>query len=146
MKKYYDDLDLLFVILTGKVSLVINRALIRGFRAVGVDITPDQYTVMSYLWKNDGRTQQELCDETNKDKPSMTRLIDNLEKLNLVSRVADRTDRRNNLIYLTHTGRGLKEKTEDVVLGIVKQGLSGISDEQINVCRVVLKNVLENLK
>ena len=146
MNKYYNDLDLLFIILTGKVSLVVNRALVRGFRAVGIDITADQYAVMSRLWKNDGCTQQELCDETNKDKPSMTRLIDNLEKQNLVSRVADRTDRRNNLIYLTHAGKYLKEKTENVVLEIVKQGLGGVSDDKINVCRVVLKNVLENLK
>ena len=33
-------------------------------------------------------SQQELCNATFRDKPSITRLVDNLEKLNLVKRVA----------------------------------------------------------
>lgn len=145
MEEFY-DLDLLFVILTGKVSLVVNRAVTRSFRAAELDITPEQFTVMAYLWKNDGRTQQELCDDTNKDKPSMTRLIDNLEKQNLVSRIPDRTDRRTNLIHLTPKGKELKQKASDIVLDVVKLALNGISAEQIDTCRVVLNNVLSNLK
>ena len=36
-----------------------------------------------------------------KDKPSMTRLIDNMERQHLVVRIADKRDRRTNLIHLT---------------------------------------------
>ncbi|MDR1055506.1 MAG: MarR family transcriptional regulator [Prevotellaceae bacterium] len=141
----FNNLDLLFVILTGKVSLVINRALTRSFKAAGIDITPEQFTVMAYLWRNDGITQQEICTVTNKDKTSMTRLIDNLEKQNLVFRIVDRADRRSNLIHLTQNGKNMKVKTSEAALLITKQALNGVSNEQLDTCRVVLKTVLTNI-
>lgn len=144
MNEFY-DLDLLFVILNGKVSLVVSRALTRGFRAAGINITPEQFTVMACLWRSDGITQQGLCDETNKDKPSMTRLIDTLEKQNLVVRIADRTDRRNNLIHLTQAGKELKKQASDIALSVTKQALNDISIEQLTTCRTVLNKVLQNI-
>ncbi len=51
-----------------------------------------------FLWEKDGVTQQELCNATFKDKPSMTRLIDNMERQHLVVRISDKKDRRTNLI------------------------------------------------
>ena len=98
------DMQLIFAIMNGKVSAAINRKLYRNFRAMGLDITPEQWTVLIFLWKRDGVSQQELCNATFKDKPSMTRLIDNMEKQHLVVRINDKNDRRTNLIHLTKTG------------------------------------------
>ena len=98
------DLQLVFAILNGKVSTAINRKLSRNFRQEGVEITPEQWTILLFLWEKDGVTQQELCNATFKDKPSMTRLIDNMERQHLVVRISDKKDRRNNLIHLTKTG------------------------------------------
>ena len=74
------DLQLVFAILNGKVSMAINRKLSRNFRQEGIDISPEQWTILLSLWEKDGVTQQELCNATFKDKPSMTRLIDNMER------------------------------------------------------------------
>ena len=102
------DIKLIFAILNGKVSAAINRKLYRNFRQYNVDITPEQWTVLLYLWEKDGVTQQELCNATFKDKPSMTRLIDNMERLNLVVRISGKTDRRINLIHRTGFGREIE--------------------------------------
>ena len=74
------NIEMLFALMSGKLSAAINRKLHRSFRKLSIDITPEQWTVLYYLWSRDGVTQQELCNVTFKDKPSMTRLIDNLEK------------------------------------------------------------------
>ncbi len=63
-----------------------------------------------HLWKQEGISQQELCNATFRDKPSITRLVDNLEKLDLVKRVASENDRRINLIYLTKQAQKLQEE------------------------------------
>ena len=59
--------------------------LCRNFRQNGVEITPEQWTVLLFLWEKDGVTQQELCNATFKDKPSMEIILgkkdENLEKL-----------------------------------------------------------------
>lgn len=45
------DIKLIFAILNGKVSAAINRKLYRNFRQYNVDITPEQWTVLLYLWE-----------------------------------------------------------------------------------------------
>jgi DNA-binding MarR family transcriptional regulator len=81
----------------------------------GIDITTEQWSVLACLWEKDKVTQQALCTLTAKDKPSMTRLIDKLEKRNLVTRVSDNNDRRINLIHLTDAGLALQQRATQIV-------------------------------
>ena len=134
-----------FDILTGKISTTINRALLRAFAQEEVSITTEQWSVMSCLWHEDKVTQQQLCDLTRKDKPSMTRLIDNLEKNNLVFRHPHSTDRRVNLIHLTKDGADLREKVTSIVKGVVDKALMGISDKEVASSRNVLTKIISNL-
>lgn len=65
--------------------------------------------VIAFLWDKDGINQQELAHKAIKDKSSMTYLIHNLVKRNLVIRVEDENDRRNKLIFLTAKGKLLQK-------------------------------------
>jgi DNA-binding MarR family transcriptional regulator len=138
--------DEIFSILTGKVSTAINRTFLRAFASEGIDITTEQWSVLACLWQKDKVTQQTLCGLTTKDKPSMTRLIDNLEKRNLVTRVSDMNDRRINLIHLTRAGADLKQKATEIVQHIASKTLNNITDEELDVSRVVLKKIMSNLQ
>ena len=86
-----------------KHPLPLPRRLQKKFNQCRLESTIEQWSVLYHLWKQDGMSQQELCNATFRDKPSITRLVDNLEKLKLVKRVASKNDRRINLIYLTKT-------------------------------------------
>ena len=134
------DNEMLFALLSGKLSSAINRKLYRSFRKINIDITPEQWTVLYYLWSKDGVTQQELCNATFKDKPSMTRLIDNLEKQTLVTRSADKNDRRINIINLTEKGR------QPIVATTMKAALNGLNEEEIETARILLNKVFNNVK
>lgn len=134
-----------FDILTGKISSTINRALLRSFAQEKVNLTTEQWSVMSCLWKQDKITQQQLCTFTRKDKPSMTRLIDNLERNELVVRVPHATDRRINLIHLTRQGSALHEQASSLVKSVVDRALMGISEEDIAIAREVLNKIIHNL-
>jgi len=144
MKEIHNDE--VFSILTGKISTAINRTFLRAFATEGIEITTEQWSVLACLWKKDKVTQQELCDLTSKDKPSMTRLIDKLEKRNLVTRVSDHNDRRTNLIHLTDAGNTLKQKATEIVQQVATRTLDHISDEELNTVRTVLKKIMTNLK
>ena len=69
IEQFNFDIRLIFAILNGKVSAAINRKLYRNFRQNGLEISPEQWTVLIFLWEKDGVTQQELCNATFKDKP-----------------------------------------------------------------------------
>ena len=140
------DLQLVFAILNGKVSTAINRKLSRNFRQEGIEITPEQWTILLSLWEKDGVTQQELCYATFKDKPSMTRLIDNMERQHLVVRISDKRDRRTNLIHLTKTGRGLEGKAFVIANQTLKEGLEGVSMEDLKIAQEVLRKIFTNTK
>ena len=136
----------LYSFITGKASTAIARRLQKNFKQSNVDITIEQWSVLYHLWKEDGMSQQQLCDATFRDKPSITRLVDNLEKLKLVKRVASKDDRRINLIYLTKEAQLLQEQTVEIANQTLNEALEGVSNGQIEIAKEVLQCVYDNLK
>ena len=136
----------LYSFVTGKASTAIARRLQKKFNGASLPITIEQWSVLYHLWKQDGQSQQELCNATFRDKPSITRLLDNLEKLQLVKRVGSEDDRRVNRIYLTKTGLKLQEQTMTLAEHTLNEALEGVAPEKIDVCKDVLQLVYDNLK
>ena len=136
----------LYSFITGKASTAVARRLQKNFKQSGVDITIEQWSVLYHLWKEDGLRQQQLCDATFRDKPSITRLVDNLEKLKLVKRTASKEDRRINLICLTKEAQQLQEKTMEIANQTINEALQNVSEDKVEVAKEVLQIVYENLK
>jgi DNA-binding MarR family transcriptional regulator len=136
----------LYSFITGKASTAIARRLQKKFNNAGLQITIEQWSVLYHLWKKEGISQQELCNATFRDKPSITRLVDNLEKLNLVKRVAAENDRRLNLVYLTKQAQKLQEETMALADETLNEALKSVPPDKIDVCKEVLQVVYDNLK
>jgi len=136
----------LYSFITGKASTAIARRLQKKFNTAGLSITIEQWSVLYHLWKQEGISQQELCNATFRDKPSITRLVDNLEKLNLVKRVASENDRRINLIYLTKQAQKLQQETMVLAEETLNEALETVPVEKVDVCKEVLQVVYDNLK
>ena len=140
------DLNIIFAILNGRVTTAINKQFLRNCKEEKLDITPEQWTVLVHLVNNNGVTQQALCNATFKDKPSMTRLIDNMEKMGLVTRLANKKDRRINQIQLTRKGRDTERRSAIIAIKTLKEALEGINVEDIAICQDVLKKVFKNMQ
>ena len=136
----------LYRFITGQASIAIARRLQKKFNSAGLNLTIEQWSVLYHLWKQDGRSQQELCNRTFRDKPSITRLVDNLEKLQLVKRVPSESDRRINLVFLTKQGIKLEEQTMNIAEETLNDALTGIPTENIDLCKEILQQVYDNLK
>ena len=135
----------LYSFITGKASTAIARRLQKNFKQAGIEITIEQWSVLYHLWKEDGQSQQQLCDATFRDKPSITRLVDNLEKLGLVKRTANKNDRRINKICLTPDADKLQIQTMEVANQTLNEALQGVTNGQIEIAKEVLQKVYENL-
>ncbi len=140
------DVTLIFAVLNGRVSAAINRRLVMDFKKKGIDISPEQLTVLSLLWKKDRVTQQELCNITFKDKPNMTRLIDSLEEKGLAKRMTDENDKRNNLILLTPEGKTIEEKAFLVANATMREALINVSPEELAIGQDLLKKIFYNMQ
>ncbi|MCU7552087.1 MarR family transcriptional regulator [Chitinophagaceae bacterium LB-8] len=135
----------LYSFITGKASIAIARRLQKKFNAHGLNLTIEQWSVLYHLWKEDGKSQQELCNATFRDKPSITRLVDNLERSGLVKRVPSENDKRINKIHLTEHALLLHEQTMLLAEETLKEALEGVPAEQIDLCKEVLQKVYDNL-
>lgn len=136
----------LYSFITGKASTAIARRLQKKFNTAGLNLTIEQWSVLYHLWKQEGISQQELCNATFRDKPSITRLVDNLERLDLVKRVPSENDRRINLIFLTKQAQRLQEQSMGLAEETLNEALETVPPEKIDVCKEVLQIVYDNLK
>ncbi|UAY51824.1 MarR family winged helix-turn-helix transcriptional regulator [Ferruginibacter albus] len=136
----------LYAFMTGKASTAIARRLQKNFKQAGIDITIEQWSVLYHLWREDGLSQQQLCDCTFRDKPSITRLVDNLEKQKLVKRTLSKNDRRINKIFLTKEAQQLQEKTMTIAASTLGEALKNVKPQQIEIAKEVLQVVYENLR
>jgi DNA-binding MarR family transcriptional regulator len=136
----------LYSFVTGVASTAIARRLQKKFNNAGLNLTIEQWSVLYHLWKKDGISQQDLCNASFRDKPSITRLVDNLEKAGLVKRVAAEKDRRINLVYLTKQGQQLEERTMQLADETINEALKSVPADKVELCKQVLHVVYDNLK
>lgn len=140
-KKIKVDSDLNVII--GKASRLMNNRLSKNL--ADFNVTSEQWSILASLWKKNGQTQQDLANIANKNKASITHLIDNMEKRNLVYRQSDEGDRRNNFIFLTDGGKELQESLNKIVKKTTKEITSGIDKKDLKVSKKVLKKIIENI-
>lgn len=110
-----------------------------------VGLTYEMLQVMGCLWRKDGINQQEITILTVKDKASMTYLIDNLAKRNLVKRQEDINDRRNKLILLTAEGKLLKKKIQPFIDEMNQVAGKNIEADMLQNCMTLFYKVENNL-
>jgi len=111
-----------------------------------INITFEMLEVMSFLWKKDGINQQEIADRTLRDKSSMTYLIDNLVKRDMVTRTEDENDRRNKLIYLTAEGRGLQAQLNPWLNEVYEMATANMNITDLENSVAALDKMIGNLK
>jgi DNA-binding MarR family transcriptional regulator len=100
---------------------------------------------MDTLWDEGVLSQQEIADIIVKDKNSVTKLIDALEKKGLVFRMTDDQDRRLNKIHLTEQAKSLKDEITEVALNSTNNIIKDIPKEDLVAFIKVLNKMSENI-
>ena len=128
---------------------IVNCSLIKYFAKElsrnDINLTPEQYLVMDILWDAEVMSQQAIADIIQKDKNSVTKFIDSLEKKGLVYRQVNKTDRRVNNIVVSEEGMKLKAKTTEVAIGMMRNVLKNIKEEDLMVLDKVMNQIKENI-
>ncbi len=131
--------------IVGRAGRAMANRLNHNFEKAGHNVTCEQWAVLMNLWQKNGQSQKDLAGVTCKDKTSITRLIDGLEKRNLVVRIPNSQDGRLKLIYLTNKGKELQQELLRVVQQMLKEAQQGIRIKDMTICKNVLRKVARNL-
>lgn len=130
------------------LNLVHNRFkqyITAFFQEEGYNLTPEQFLVMDTLWDEGKMSQQQIANTILKDKNSVVKLIDGLEKKNLVKRVANSADRRQNLIELTPYAKEIQQGVTDIAMNAVDLIIKDIPKNEMHIFIKVLAKMAENM-
>lgn len=131
--------------LMNRSGRMMGKTLMRKFEEKGFDFSGGEWPILVHLWIQDGRYQKEFSEMMCRDKGTIARIIQGMERENLVVRIADESDKRSKRIFLTHKGKNLKDELIPLALETTLEAVQDIPEEEIFICKKVLKKIFENL-
>lgn len=126
------------IFLISKICQKLITNLQNAFSENGVEVTPIQVMLLFFLQKNDGSSLTQISHGLMLENPTITGLIDRLEKSGYVKRSDHPNDRRVYLVYLTEKGRKVANKALPIVKNLNEQIKKGYSREEVENFKKVL--------
>ncbi len=130
----------------GRCFMGLKRCGSRLLSQKSFDLSFEQIMVLFILKDEEGLHLAQLAEKCNRDKTTATRMIEGLEKRNLVVKVPSRTDARRKLLYLTHLA---KEKLKDLApfaAEVEKIAMKGLDADDVKRAQDVLDRMASNLE
>ena len=97
------------------------------------------------LWRQDGLTQSQMVERMCVQPPTVSKMLDRLEKAGLVERRPDSEDIRISRVYLTEQGYRSQRAVRDIWTSIEQRLIEGLTLEERIVLRRLLLQVHENV-
>lgn len=127
------------------VRLGMKQFIQRKVREHGIDLTYEMLQVLTVLWRKGKMNQQDIADNIQKNKASLTSLLDNLEKRGLVTRSEDPSDRRNKIISVTPLGTEYKEQFSPIFNEFYDTLSKDLPKEKLREIGMLLNHIYRNL-
>ena len=114
-------------------------------RQQDVPLTPEQFLLIDLLWNQGPMSQQQLADQMQKDKNSVTKLVDAIERKGFVVRQQNALDRRSNTLVLTEKALELRDGAKQKGISILDEMLDGISETELRAFLATLNKLSANM-
>ena len=114
-------------------------------RQENVPLTPEQFLLIDLLWNQGSMSQQQLADQMHKDKNSVTKLVDAIERKGFVYRQQNASDRRSNTLVLTEKALELRDHAKRKGISILDEMLEDISETELRAFLSTLNKLNVNM-
>ena len=130
----------------GEIARMVHKSVTDIFAERKFDVTVEQFGILAMLWYEEGIKQQDIANKLKRNKATITRIIENMMKRNLIVQIPDQLDKRNKLIYLTQKGKALQKEMVEASGMVYYQALNNIDAKEIESVLIILKQMTLNLK
>lgn len=129
--------------LLGKSSAIKDRLLEKHLLNANLEeeITGCQAKVLFQIYKFESYRHAEIGKMLNVDKSNITRMVDRLEKKDLLQRKVDPDDRRSSLLFLTAKGKALVQQC----LPLAEQAFTELEQGLTETEKVQLHSILKKI-
>jgi len=114
-----------------------------GLSELGLHV--GQELLLHRLWHECGLTQTELAEQLCVEAPTVTRMLQRMERAALVERAADTEDGRVSRVHVTDKGRALQAEVEAIWNQLEDKVIAGLTVEEKLLLRRLLLQVQQNL-
>ncbi|KMZ42068.1 MULTISPECIES: MarR family transcriptional regulator [Bacillales] len=111
-----------------------------------LEITPEQWGILSVMDGERAITQKELSDAIDRDQTTVVRMIYSLEKKGIVIRTLNDADRRSHNLLLSDKGMELKSKLLPVVTDAHNYVTQNLTDVEIAELHALLDKLYQVVK
>jgi DNA-binding MarR family transcriptional regulator len=115
---------------TTALARVVEREWVKAFKPLG--LTPSQAFMLRVVLEKPALLQNELAKELAISRPTATRALDGLQKLELVERRTTESDGREYAIYPTPLAQNMKESINAASAGVTRRLKEELGDGQFD--------------
>ena len=133
------------IFLVSKVSKTFHQKMQQAFKEAGYQITAEQFSILAHLWYKDGLRQQEIAEGIDRDKTTVSRVLDTMVKQDLIQRVAGK-DKRERLIFLTKHGNEIQDRLVQISGALYMQTIDKVDQPELVSAIETLTKLINNLE
>lgn len=127
-----------------KTSRIVKLSFHKAFNDMGIDLTPEQWVLLDSLSAKNDRPQKSLANDSFKNAPTISRIIDVLVKKGWVERLQSDHDRRVYIIHLTTSGKQVVKKVRNRVKKLRVKSWENLSDRDYKTFERICNQIFEN--
>ena len=130
--------------LISKIHEKGNRFIIEELKNNGAEgLVPSHGDILVCLYKNSKMTMKDIANCIHRTKPTVTVLVDKLEKLGYLKREASNEDSRSTNIVLTQKGKDFQSTFEKISKDLNEMLYKNLSPEESELIEKLLRKVLK---
>lgn len=127
-------------------SVLLRRQLFALFRKNKIEITPEQWIVLYYLWEKDGLSLGEIAEKAKKDNANITRIVSRMESQGLLRKSVQKNDKRIFHLHLTDKANQFKPNVMKSILESTKICANGLSAAEQETFLRLIKKIIANME
>jgi DNA-binding MarR family transcriptional regulator len=132
--------------LSNSISKLLGKTLMHKLSEKEIDITPNEWFLISMLYQKKICTQNEVVENMGQNKVKVTRIVDKLERKKLLSRSNSNTDLRYKNLELTKLGIEQYHKILPIAKKTIETAIAGFSDNDYEIFLEFCNRINQNLK
>lgn len=133
-------------VLVSKTSQKFKLELGRMLKHSGIDISSDQWSVLMALSENDGPSQTDLAIKLYKVRSNITRILDIMEKMELIERRRSPSDKREYNVFIKDKGKDMIPNLKKAAASVLDKALQNSNSEELTIVKTVLNKIFANLE
>lgn len=127
-----------------RTTRIVKLNFHQEFKNNGINLTPEQWVILDLLNNENGLSQSILAEQSFKDAPSISRILDVLSSKGYIVRRASTKDRRKFEIFLTKNGAEIVQKAIPVVNELRARSWEGLNKHDYDTFIKIVNKVFQN--